>query len=68
MVRSRKPPSQTWKAFLRNQMIDTAAIDFFTVPAATFKTLYVFLIIPHERRMIIHFHVTNSPKSAWTGQ
>ena len=49
-------------------MIDTVAIDFFTVPAATFKTLYVFLIIPHERRMIIHFHVTNSPKSAWTGQ
>jgi hypothetical protein len=39
MVRHRKPPSQTWKTFLRNHMGDMASIDFFTVPTATFRIL-----------------------------
>ena len=68
MVRSRKPPSQTWKAFLRNHMIDTVAIDFFTVPTITFKVLYVLVVLSHDRRRVVHFNVTDSPTSKWTGR
>ena len=50
--RPRKPPSQTWKTFLENHMFNTFAIDFFTVPTATFEVLYVFVIIWHETRQV----------------
>ena len=68
MVRSRKPSSQTRKIFLRNHLSDTASIDFFTIHTATFKILYVFLILSHEHRKIVHFNVTDSPTSLWTGR
>jgi putative transposase len=44
MVRQPGPPTQTWQTFIRNHMTEIAAIDFFTVPTITFRTLYVFLI------------------------
>ena len=37
--RSRKPPSQTWRAFLNNPVEQLVSIDFFTVPTATFRGL-----------------------------
>ena len=63
-----KPPSQTWRTFLKNHMSDTFAIDFFTVPTATFKVLYVFIVICHERRRVVHFNVTRHPTAAWTAR
>jgi putative transposase len=63
-----KPPSQTWRTFLNNHMHNTLAIDFFTVPTATFTILYVFVIIHHERREMIHFNVTDHPTAEWTAQ
>jgi len=39
MARTRKPPSQTWRTFLNNQVPDIAACDFFTVPTVTFRPL-----------------------------
>ncbi|MFN0149647.1 MAG: integrase core domain-containing protein [bacterium] len=42
------------------------AIDFFTVPTATFKILYVFLVLSHDRRRVVHFNVTDSPTGRWT--
>ncbi len=42
-----KPPSKTWRTFLKNHMHNTFAIDFFTVPSATFTVLYVCVIILH---------------------
>jgi transposase InsO family protein len=68
MVRPRKPPSQTWKTFLRNHVDDMVSIDFFTVPTATFRILYVLVILSHGRRRIVHFNVTESPSSAWTAR
>ena len=68
MPRTRKPPSQTWRTFLRNHMTETAAIDFFVVPTATFRLLYVFVVLEHARRRIVHFNVTESPSAQWTGQ
>ena len=68
MVRQRKPPSQTWRAFLANHAKDIVSIDFFTVPTATLRILFVFLIVRNDRRRVIHFSVTESPTAAWTGQ
>jgi hypothetical protein len=63
-----KPPSQTWRTFLRNHAADIVSIDFFTVPTATFRVLFVFLVLSNERRHVIHFNVTDSPTTFWTGQ
>jgi putative transposase len=68
MVRHPKPPSQTWRSFLKNHAKDIAACDFFTVPTATFRLLFVFFIISHDRRKILHVNVTDSPTAEWTGQ
>ena len=68
MVRHRKPPSQSWRTFLKNHAKDTVSIDFFTVPTAAFHVLYVFLVLLHDRREVIHFNVTDSPSAFWTGQ
>ncbi len=68
MPRERKPPSQTWRTFLKNHATAIASIDFFTVPTATFRVLYVFIILSHERRRVVHFNVTDSPTAQWTGR
>ena len=68
MIRHRKPPSQSWRAFLKNHAKDIVSVDFFTIPTATFRVLFVFLILSNDRRRIIHFNVTESPTAAWTGQ
>ena len=68
MVRHRKPPSQTWKTFLRNHMSDMASIDFFTMPTATFRILCACIILTHARRRVVHFNITDSPSAVWTGQ
>ena len=68
MPRRRKPPSQTWRSFLQNHTQDLVSIDFFVVPTATFRILYVFLVLEHERRRIVHFNVTDGPSAKWTGQ
>jgi putative transposase len=68
MVRPRKPSSQTWKTFLMNHMGDLVSTDFFVVPTATFRLLFVFLVLSHNRRRIVHFAVTDHPTAEWTAQ
>ena len=68
MVRCRKPPSQTWRTFLENHAQQLVSIDFFTVPTIRFQVLYVFLVLAHDRRRILHFNVTAHPTAEWTGQ
>ena len=68
MVRHRKPPSQTWRTFLDNHAEDLVSIDFFTVPTATFRILYVLLVLRHERRQVVHFNITEHPTAQWTAQ
>jgi putative transposase len=68
MVRCRKPPSQTWRTFLENHAQHLVSIDFFTVPTIRFQVLYVFLVLAHDRRRILHFNVTADPTAEWTGQ
>jgi putative transposase len=66
MVRQRKPPSQTWRTFLENHVQNMVSIDFFTVPTIRFQILYVFLVLAHDRRRILHFGVTARPTAEWT--
>ena len=68
MVRTRQPPSQTWQTFLRNHIPDIAACDFFTVPTSTFRVLYVFIVLRHDRRQVVHFNITTNPYAKWTAQ
>jgi transposase InsO family protein len=66
--RVRKPSSPTWKAFLKNHVADLIACDFFTVPTASFKVLFVFIMLAHERRRIVHCNITEHPTAQWTAQ
>ena len=66
MVRRPGPSAQTWRTFIQNHMSEIGAIDFFTVHTATFKALYVFVILSLERRQVIHFNVTTYPTAEWT--
>jgi hypothetical protein len=56
MPRRPKPPSQTWRTFLQNHLTDLASVDFFVVPTATFRVLYVFVALLHHRRRVVHFN------------
>ena len=44
------------------------SVDFFTVPTIRFQVLYVFLVLAHDRRRILHFAVTAHPTAEWTAQ
>lgn len=66
MIRPGKPPSQTWKTFLKNHLGQMAAIDFFIVPTTTFRVLYVFVMLSLDRRRVLHFNVTENPGAEWT--
>jgi putative transposase len=68
MTRRRKPRSQTWRTFLENHVGETAAVDFFTVPTATFRVLFCFLVLLHDRRRVVHFNVTANPSGPWAAQ
>ncbi|MBE3096428.1 MAG: hypothetical protein IMZ44_04785 [Planctomycetes bacterium] len=58
------PPSQTWRSFLTNHVAQLASVDFFTVPTATFRVLFVFVVLSHDRRRIAHLNVTAHPTAA----
>jgi transposase InsO family protein len=60
--------SQTWKTFLSSHAEELIAIDFFTVPTAACGVLFVFLVLAHHRRKVLHFNVTDSPSASWTAQ
>jgi transposase InsO family protein len=68
MIRRRNPPSQTWRTFLDNHVKTLVSVDFFTVPTIRFQVLYVFLVLAHDRRRILHFGVTSHPTAEWTAQ
>ena len=68
MPKRQKPPSQTWKPFLENQVNELVSIDFFTVPTATFRVLFVLVVLAHHGRRVLHFNVAEHPTVLWTGQ
>ena len=68
MIKHQRPPSQNWRTFLQNHAKELIALDFFTVPTATFRVLFVLVILSHDRRRILHFNVTEHPTAAWTAR
>jgi putative transposase len=60
--------SQLWRTFLDNHFQELVPIDFLTVPTATFRMLYVLVVLAHDRRRVVHFNVTEHPTAAWTAQ
>ncbi len=69
MVKHRDPKrGQGWRTFLQNHMKVTAACDFFVVPTLTFRLLYAFVVLSHDRRRIVHVAVTAHPTAEWTAR
>ena len=68
LVRRRTPPSQTWRTFLDNHIGSLVSVDFFTVPTVLFKVLFVFVVLAHDRRRVVHVNVTDAPTAQWTAQ
>jgi len=65
MIKGLRPHSQSWKTFLRKHAQGIASVDFFVTPAAAFRLLYVFVILSHDRRRLVHIAVTASPTADW---
>lgn len=68
MVRERKPPSPTWRAFLENHARELVSIDLLVVHTVRFKVFYAIIFLSIERRRIIHFGVAEHPTAAWAAQ
>ena len=65
MARGRRPPSQTWRTFLRNHADVIAAIDMCVIPTVTFERLFAFLVLGHGRRQLLWLEVTRHPTAEW---
>jgi len=65
---SGKGPHQRWMTFLRNHRDVIAAVDFFVVPTARLTLLYVWFVLDHGRRRVLHYNVTTHPTAAWVIQ
>src|SRR5215475_11984333 len=61
-------PSQCWRTFVRNHATAIVACDFCLVVTATFRLLYVFVLMEHATRRILHCNVTAHPTAQWTLQ
>ena len=66
--KNRRGKSTTWLPFLRNHLDVSWAIDFFTVNTIRFATLYVFIILDHSRRKVVHWAITPTPSMRWVVQ
>jgi transposase InsO family protein len=69
----RPPPSlgprpQGWSTFVRNHARDMLACDFFVTVTATFRLLYVFVVLDVDTRRLLHWNVTEHPTAEWTVQ
>ena len=67
-IKKRPEARQNWKTFLENHREVLAAMDFFTVPTASFRVLYVWFVVLHSRREIVHFNITDQPYPEWVIQ
>jgi putative transposase len=68
MARRGRPPSPTWRSFLANHAACLASVDFFVVSTVTFRLLYTFVVLCHERRRVAHFNITAHPTAEWVAR
>ena len=69
----KRPPGQPrgdqrWSTFIKNHAKAILACDFFVAVTATFRMLYVFVVIEHGTRRLAHVNVTVHPSADWTLQ
>jgi transposase InsO family protein len=62
------PGSQAWSSFVRNHVRAVLACDFFVTVTATFRLLYIFVVLEVGTRRILHWNVTDHPTAEWTAQ
>jgi putative transposase len=71
-IRARPPGgnrgTQTWSTFVRNHARSVLASDFFVVVTATFRVIYVFVVLEVGTRRVLHWNVTAHPTADWTAQ
>jgi len=67
-MRPSRQSGQTWARFLRNHANETWACDFLQTYDALFRAIFVFVIVEHGSRRVVHLGVTRSPTSAWVTQ
>jgi len=65
---SPKSTLPTWRTFLDSHLKQLVSTDFFVVPAVNFRILFVFVVLAHHRRLVIHFNATGLPTSLWTAR
>ena len=53
---------------LRHHLGQIVSVDFFTVPTIRLRVLFVFLVLQHRRREVLHFNITDHPTSEWVAQ
>src|SRR3989475_13217092 len=68
MGRPSSRPSPTWRAFLEAHLHETVAVDFFVVPTPTFRLLFAFVVLRHDRRELVQINVTDHPTATWTAR
>jgi putative transposase len=68
MRRPSPRPSSTWRSFLASHARDIVAVDFFVVPTLTFRLLFGFLVLRHNRRELVRLNITDHPTAAWAAQ
>jgi putative transposase len=68
LCKLRRPPNQTWRTFLHNHIGQLISIHFFTVPTITMSVLFVWIVLEHDRRKVLHLNVTEHPTGTWTPQ
>jgi putative transposase len=68
MQRTSPRPSLTWRAFLAMHAREMVAVDFFLVPTLAFRLLFVFVVLRHDRRELLHVNVTDHPTATWTAR
>jgi putative transposase len=66
--RGKRVSSQRWQTFVRNHARAIIACDFCLVVTATFRLLYVFVLMEQATRRILHVNVTAHPTADWTLQ
>jgi putative transposase len=66
--RNPKPPSQKWKTFIKNHLTEMVSVDFLVIPTIRFRLLFVFVVLSHARRKVVHFNITEHPTAEWTAQ
>ncbi len=69
----RRPPGnprgdQRWSTFLRNHAQAIVACDFCIAVTATFRVLYILVVMEHGTRRILHCNVIAHPTAEWTLQ